>query len=288
MADLTIDALAALGKPDIIETLDYEAILRARKAKFLEKLTEHGLANDVIDLETDPGAVLLEESSYRELVLRARGNDIARDRYLYFARGPGLDHMGAFYDCFRLVDEKDDRYKQRIILAIQGRSPGGTAPRYKSVAMGVSLDVADVNVYTNGIDPTVWVAVFSVSNNGVAPQALLDAVSAALNAPEVKMVNDTIKVRAAVVVIVDVTAALTLLPDTPESILASLSAGLPGQWAAEGGSGRDLTRDWIRSRLMVSGVYSVAMSAPAADRVMQQYEAVRIGNVALSVAGRAY
>lgn len=288
MADISLADLATLPTPTIIEALDYETILTGRKAKFVELMEAFGLPHDVIDLDFDPGAVLLQEASYEEMILRARGNDIARARYLYFATGSAVDHLGSFYDATRLQGEDDDRYKQRIILAIMGRSTGGTAPRYRYVAMSVSLRVDDAVVYTVGTDPTINIAVFAADNNGVADASLLEAVRLAVNDVNVRMVNDTIAVRSAVIQVIPVTANIKLLPNTSDEILTSLAANLPLHWITESGLGRDLTHDWIKSKLVVSGVYSVEILAPAADVVVEPYTAVRIGAVMLNLAGRDF
>lgn len=286
MADFTFFDLASLGTPEIIETLDSEAILAERKAKLVSLMQAAGIAFDVSETETDPSIVCLEEGSYDETVLRARGNDIARQRYLYWARGKALDHLGAYYDCPRMVGEGDDRYVDRIITGIQGRSTGGTAARYRYVAMSASLRVADAKVFTIGTDPTVHVAILATDNSGLADQALIALVQAALGADDVRMVNDRIVVRSAVVDVVPIVAALTLLPTTSEDILTTLETDLPPAWP--GGLGRDLTRDWIRAQLMVPGVYGVRLVAPTASRVVDPYSAVAIGPVNLTIAGRAY
>lgn len=288
MTAFTLDDLSRLPRPDIIETMSAEAIIAARKQRLVDLAPSYGLAYDVQDLETDPAVVLLEESAYEEVLLRARGNDIARARYLYFARGAEIDHLGAFYDCERLAGEADDRYKARIILAIQGRSTGGTAPRYRYVAMSASLRVADAVVYTDGIDPTVHVAVFAADNNGVADEALLATVRAALADPAVRMVSDTLDVRSAVVQTVAVAADIWLLPSASESIVTGLQVSVPAAWAAIAGLGRDLTLAWLTSALMAPGVHRVAITAPAADVVMSPYEAVRISSLTLTLRGRDF
>ena len=288
MSNFTLTDLAALPTPEIIETLDVEAILAARKARFIALCIERGIDYTTLNLESDPGAILLQEASYEETILRARGNDIARDPYLYFSRGAGLDHLAAFYDVVRASGETDDRLKLRVILAIQGRSTGGTAPRYRSVALASSTRVADAVVYRDGIDPTVNVAVFATDNNGMADTALLNTVRAAVTAEDVRMVNDTIAVRSAVVQVVNVTANVWLLPSTAETLLATLAANLPVQWVAESGLGRDLTTSWIVSKLMAGGVQKVAVTAPASDVVVEPFKAVRIGTVTLNLAGRDF
>jgi phage-related baseplate assembly protein len=286
MADFTLEDLAALPRPAVIEEIGFESILTTRKADFVARGPAFGLDIDTIHLEADPLGIVLQDTSYRETILRARGNDIARSFLLYYAQGSAVDHLGAYYDVTRLAGEGDEAYKRRIILGIRGRSTGGTAPRYEFVARSASIRVADAVVYTDGFDPTVRIAVFATDNNGVADAALLEQVRAAVNAETVRMVNDLIEVRSAVVQVAPVTAALTLLPNTPTSVIDQLRASLAAQWVAESGLGRDLTRDWLTARLMVQGVHKVSITAPAADVVAQPFEAVRIGTVTLTLAGR--
>jgi phage-related baseplate assembly protein len=282
------DPLAFLPVPSLIEELDYETTLTAWKNRLVAKAAEIGIAYDVENLATDPAIIIGEAAVYAEMVLRARGNDIARAPYLAFNFGNQIDNLAVFYDVARIPGESDDRFKARIILAIRGRSTGGTEPRYKAVAMAASLRVAEAVVYTVGTDPTVNVAIFATDNNGVADAGLLALVDSALQNPAVRMVNDRIVVRAAVVSVVPVVAAITLQPTASTSIITSLQNGLAARWAAESGMGRDLTLDWLTAALTVAGVHSVSITAPGADVVMQPFEAVRIGAVTLTLAGRDF
>lgn len=288
MTGFTINDLAALGTPQIIEQPEFESIFEARKLDFVARAPAFGLAPDVMNLETDPGVALLQESAFKEVLLRTRLNDVARSRYLYFARGAEVDHLGAFYDVVRAFGESDDRYKVRIILAVQGRSPGGTEARYASIAMGASIRVADVRVYTVGNDPTVNIAVFAADNNGVADAALLEIVRTAVNAADARMINDTISVRSAVVTVQNVVANVKLFPNTPESILDTLESSIPGAWVLESGLGRDLTHDWLKSKIVIPGVYGATIVTPSATVTMNPFEAVRVGTVTLNFDGRAF
>jgi len=288
VSSFTLSDLAALPRPEIIETLDFETILALRKAKFIELCIAAGIDYTTINLESDPVAILLQESAYEEMVLRARGNDIARDPYLFYSSGASLDHLGAFYDTTRMPGEADDRYKIRIILGIQGRSTGGTEPRYAYIAMSASIRVASAVVYTQGTSPQVNVAVFATDNNGVADAPLIATVQAALSAANVRMVNDTIVVRSAVVRVVNVTANIWLTPSASDALLTTLGDAIKAQWQAEGALGRDLTVSWLISRLMVSGVHRVSVTAPAADEIVPAFEAVRIGTVTLNLQGRDF
>ena len=67
----TID-ISQLPPPDVIETLDFEQIFADRKAALLAALPEElrEPAARVLQLESEPLTKLLEESAYRELLLR--------------------------------------------------------------------------------------------------------------------------------------------------------------------------------------------------------------------------
>lgn len=288
MANFTFSDLASLGTPEIVELLDFEAIYQRRLADYEALLTARGIPYDAGTLELDPAVILLEEASWEEILLRARANDIALQRYLYWARGSALTHLAAFYDVERMVGETDDRLVDRTITAIQGRSTGGTPARYRYIALSSSTRVADVKIYVTETDPTVHVAVFAADNNGVADDGLLATVRAALEHEEAGMINDVFDVRSAVVEVVNVAADVWLLPDTAAAILDMIAADIPGQWEAASGLGRDLTIDWIKSKIMVSGVYKVTPTSPAADRIANPYSAIRIGTVTLALQGRAF
>lgn len=277
--------LSSYPPPRVIEELDFEALFARFRDSMVERMPEIA---PVIALESEPAAKLGQVHSYIEMLVRARINDAARANLLAYATGSDLDHLAAFYDVVRLQGESDERLRTRVILAIQGRSTGGTAPRYRAVALGASLRVANAVVYRVGTDPTIHVAVFAADNNGVADQTLIDVVSAALNDPEVRMVNDTISVKSAVFQVVDVEADIWLLPEASNSLIDVLPGLLRDAWAAETGLGFDLTRAWLTARLMVSGVQRVEILNPTSDIIAPPERAISIGTVTLHNRGRDY
>jgi phage-related baseplate assembly protein len=278
--------LATFPPPEAIEKLDFEAILAEIMADAQARFDAAGIAYDVGALETDPVKIVAEAAAYRELLLRARINDAVRANLLALARGANLDHLAAFYDAARMPDEPDDRFRLRTQLIIQGRSTGGTEPRYRAVALGASLRVADAAVSRVGTSPLIQVAVVAADNNGVADAGLLALVAAAVQAPAVRMVNDTIQVIAAVTDTIDVSARIWLLPDASGSLVEALVPALRADWAAEGGLGFDLTREWLLSRLMKTGVQRVEIVTPAANIVVPPGRAVALGTIDLTLMGR--
>lgn len=282
----TTEALIAqLGVPTVIEQISFETCLSQIRA---DLLVRYPAISGIIDLESEPVQMLLQAFSYRETILRARINDAARSNLIAFATGADLDHLAAFYDVARLGLETDTAFRRRIILNISGRSPGGTAPRYMAVALGADVSVADAVVYRDTSSPLVYVAIVSTDVGGIPSPALLTTVSAALNNPNVRMVNDTISVISAVSAIVNITADVWLLPDVADSFITTLEAKLRSAWATESALGFDLNISWLTSRLMQSGVQKVIVTAPAADTVVPYNQRVALGTVTLNIKGRAY
>jgi phage-related baseplate assembly protein len=287
--------LSTLPDPQIIEELDFEIIVSRQKAEFATVWTEVRANNpeaslpayDVAMLETDPPALINEAESYRETLLRQRVNEAIQAYMLPFSEGSDLQMLAAFYDVSKLAGETDERLRGRVILAIQGRSPGGTAARYKSVAMSADIGVADAVIYTVGRSPVVHVAIFSTAPDGVASALLLDTVNAALQASDVRMVNDTIIVSAAVRRVVSIEADVWLLPDADDATLVRAEATLREAWATTQSLGRDFVQSWWVSKLMADGVHRIAPKSPA-DTAAAPYEAIAIGTVILNLKGRDF
>jgi phage-related baseplate assembly protein len=280
--------LADLPAPALVEVVAYAARYSDLQAKLVQIFADAGISYDVEDLETDPAQVLLQVSAYQDVLLRQRVNEAIRSWFLAYATGGDLDVLAQWYDVARLVGETDDALKRRVVLAIQGRSTGGTEARYRSIALGADVRVADAAVYTVGRDPTINVAVFSTDNAGVAGAALLAKVDTALQAPEVRMVNDAIVVASAAQQVTDIAANVWLLPSAPESVLAQMETGLREAWARDMLLGRDLTLSWLLAQLQIDGVQRVELVAPTTDIDVPFNRAAALGTVTLTKMGRAY
>lgn len=280
--------LANLPAPAVIAELSFEASRTEFIARLKAAFDAVGIDYDVDLLATDPGVILMEVAAYIDVNLRQRINEAIRANLLAFAYGGDLDHLAQFYDVSRQMGEGDERLRERVVLAIRGRSTGGTEPRYQAIAMAADVRIADVSVYTVGRDPTVRVAIFSSDNNGVASQSLVDKVSAALNDPAVRMVNDLIVVAPAVRQVVNISAQVWLLPQAPISTVSVIEAALRSAWADQIVMGRDVTRSWVVSRLMLGDVQRVEIDSPASDIAVPADQAAALGAVNLTVAGRDF
>lgn len=280
---ISFAALQGLPKPTIIEGLDFAAILLAKRNDLVARFPA---AAAFIDLESEPLKKSLEENAYREGVLRDRVNTVFWQTLLAEATGTNLDALAGFYDVIRIALESDDQLRERTVMEIAGRSPGGTAERYRAKALGASATVADAVVWRDATSPLIRVAVFSTAPGGVASPTLLGLVEAALNASNVRMVNDTIAVQSAVTITQAITANVWLLPATPQEVFDDLDADLAAAWALEGGMGFDLTRAWLTARLMRPGVQRVEIVTPTADITVSPHEALALGTITLNDMGR--
>lgn len=288
--------LASYPKPEAIEEVSVELIIEGHKARFQEEWEalraerpELNLpAFNTAGLASEETSILFEATSYRELLLRIRVNEAVRANLLAFATGADLDHLAAFYGVVRMVGEADARLRVRTILEIRGRSTGGTAPRYEAVAMAASIRVRSARAYRTGRDPTVHVAIYAEDNAGLADDALLGTVRQALNAPDVRMVNDIILVASAVFRVVDVAAEVWLLPTASDAVLPIIAAAVKTKWSTTSTLGFDLTTSWLIAALMQSGVQRVRLISPEGDVVADPFRAVSIGTVALANMGRDF
>lgn len=288
---IDIEELRGLDPAAIIVEPDFEEKLQ----ELIDDLVARFPAiQPVVALESEPSRKLLQVYSYGDLLIRARINDAIRANLLAYAQGTDLDHLAAFYDLTRMVDpetnalETDERFRERTVLAIRGRSTGGTEPRYRLIAMSADLAVADALPYVVGTDPLINVAVYSTDPGGVASPALLATVEAALNDPSVRMVNDQIVVRSAVTQTVDVEAKVWLLPTASASLIDELPTLLKASWDAENGLGFDMTRSWLTARLMVPGVQRVEIVSPSENVVNPDFQSVAMGTVTILDQGRDY
>lgn len=278
---MTID-LSLIPAPAVIESLDYETLLAQRKAALLALWPEadRPALAATLALETEPLTKFLQESAYRELLLRARINDAAHACMLPYATGPDLDNLGALYSVTRLtlipadtvavpptpaVMETDTDLRRRIQLAPEGLTVAGSRGAYKFHALSAAADVKDATV-DSPIPGTVRVTVLSRIGDGTASPTLQAAVLAALNADTVRPLCDTVEVQSADIVDFSVAAVLNVLPGpSPEAVRQAALAALGTALADLSQLGRDITRSALFAALHQPGTQRVDLTHPAAD-----------------------
>lgn len=280
----TVPDLATLPAPNVVEPLDYEAILAAHRADLLAR---HPAAASVIALESEPLAKLVEAHAYRELLYRQRVNDAARARLLAFATGGDLDHLGELYGAPRLPGEPDERYRDRLRLVIRALAGNGTREAYEARAMAATLDVRAARA----IQPAPGsVLVLVWPRAGADGAATLAAVTAALEHESARVMGVILSVALARPRAIDVRAVVLREPGAPVDLAARLAAALPGQideWAA---LGRSVPRSWLTARLHVPGVAAITWpdpARPAETTLLQPDEYPAAGSIDITDGGVA-
>lgn len=269
--------LGLLPPPDVIETLDFEAILAAMKADLIARAPELAA---VLDLESDPINKLLETFAYREMVWRARVNDAARAVMLATARGADIDHLGALYGVARLVVdpgdpaaypprqaiyETDDALRARIQLAPEAMTVAGSRGSYEFHARSASADVADIAV-DSPVPGTVQITVLSRVGSGIASADLLNAVQVALSAEDVRPLCDTVAVRSATMTNYQITAALHIAPGPDAGVVVDRARTAVAAYAASiRRIGQPVTLSGLYAALHGEGVTRVTLTSPAAE-----------------------
>ncbi|KAB2689654.1 baseplate J/gp47 family protein [Brucella tritici] len=277
--------LESYPSPDVIETIDFERILADMQEELIQLFPA---IEPTLALESALSNKLMQVVSFREILVRARINDAARANLLAFATGADLEHLAAFYDVEKLEGEDDEALRSRTVLAIQARSPAGGANWYKAAARRADVRIRDVAVYREDFWPIIHVAILSRENDGIPDAEMLDAVRAIVTSDDVRPLNDTVVVDAAVQSRTDIEANVWLLPSAPLADMSPLQDALRKAWATETGIGFDLVPSWVEARLHVAGVQRVEMLSPSAPLVAAPGTAIAIGEIKLNYMGRDY
>lgn len=127
-----------------------------------------------------------------------------------------------------------------------------------------------------------------VGSFGLASPQLLQIVTEAVSAPDVRSVADTVTVRAVDVVSVDVAANIWLYPDTPRSVFDRLESDMRAAFDNVAGIGWDVTCSWLIGELQQPGVQRVEVTLPADNEcvVISGTQAPKLRDVTLTLVGR--
>ncbi|SUI67401.1 phage baseplate assembly protein J [Salmonella enterica subsp. enterica] len=134
--------LSQLPAPQIVDVPDFETLLAERKAAFvlLYPADEQDAVRRTLALESEPVTKLLQESTYREILLRQRINEAAQAVMVAYSIGNDLEQLAANCNVKRLtvvpadndavppvaaVMEDDEALRQRIPAAFEGLSVAG-------------------------------------------------------------------------------------------------------------------------------------------------------------------
>jgi len=284
--------------PAVIELLNFETILAAMKADLLAR----DATLTAVSLESDPISKVLEVAAYRELLLRQRVNDGAHSVMLAYASGTDLDQIGANFGVARLtitpadtsktppvpaVMETDVAYRERIRLSLYSRTTAGPVNQYMFYALSADPDVLDVSI-TSPNPGDVIIAVLSRTGAGVPTPVVLDAVMTVCNADDVRPLTDHVLVQAAIITNYSVAADLTVYPGPdPITVQANALQAVTSYCALHHALGHDITMAGLIAAATVTGVQNVAITAPAADIVIDDLHASYATAISVTIAGSA-
>lgn len=289
-------SLDALPKPAIVETLDVEAIIAARKARLIE--LQPDLA-PVLALESEPITKLIESSAYREVLLRQRYNEEALALTLAYALGADLDHIGlTYYQEPRLilaeateytsqVLEPDAAYRRRLQLKPASWSNAGPRDAYLFHTLSAHNDVLDAGVSTPYPGTTI-VAVLGRAEDGTPTPECLAAVVERLNTQSVRPLCEEVLVQPATVVDYTIEVKLWTYPGVDaasrtEQATAALTAKAGELYAV----GLDVPRSALAAAAHVTGVQRVEVMSPAADLVCADTHVGRCTGITVQWEGHA-
>lgn len=294
--------LSQLPAPDVVESLDFEAILAERKAALLELVDEEQRADieATLALESEPLIKLLEENAYRELVWRQRVNEAARAVMLAYAKDGDLDQIGANFHIQRLVIdegdpdavppvpptyENDAEFRRRIQLSPEGYTTAGSRGSYEFHALGADAQVRDAQAVSPA-PGQVTVYVLSRDGNGEASVELQELVAAPLDAELIRPMTDQVTVQSVAITEYSVDAELTVFsgPDA-ELVRQTAVEAMTAYVEEQHRIGYDITLSGLYAALHQEGVQNVTLINPTATLVMGDGEAAYCTDISVSLGG---
>jgi phage-related baseplate assembly protein len=281
MSRFTAIDLSGLKPPDIIEMLDYEAIVQAMRDDLVERFP---LIVGVIDLESEPARKLIEAFAYRELRLRARINDAARAVLLASSYGTNLDHLGALFATARQDGESDDRFRRRIQLAPEAFSVAGPEGAYQYHALTVAPWARDVSAISTrpGI---VRVTVLKTGTESSPTLAERETIRLHLRDDAIRPLTDVVEVLAPAIRRTRIVARLTLYPGPDGEVVRQRVFAAVTSWVEKNRMlGMNLRRSALYAALHQEGVHSVDLILPAEDLVLDVTEVYAVDTIEVTIA----
>lgn len=282
--------LSKLTPPKVLEDLNYEKLLAARKQAFINLYPENerDFWRARLSLESEPITKLLEENCYLQLLERSRINTAAQATMLAYATGTDLDVLAANFNVSRkliqaennnvtpsiqAIYEDDTSLRLRAQLAFEGLSVAGPRAAYTFHALSAHADVADVSV----ISPQpaqVTITVLSRQGRGEAAADVLNAVREKVNDDNIRPIGDRVTVQSAIITEYQISAKLhTYRGPELEPIKQAANENLKKYTLERHRLGRDISLSGIYAALHIEGVQRVELISPRADISLTQEKA---------------
>ena len=287
--------LSQLPVPNVVDAIDYEAIL----AELLAELQERYPAFNV-PAESDPIYKVLEVAAYREMLVRQRVNEAARAVMLAYAAKEDLDNLGALFNVQRLqispgdptaiplippVYETDADFRRRILLSLQGLSTAGPEGAYIYHALSATGEVLDASA-TSPSPGEVVVTVLARQGDGTASSQLLTTVDNAVSAEDVRPLTDFVIVQSAEILAYAIAATLYFYPGPDSQVVLAEAREMAQRYANEQHRlGKDITLSGLYAALHRPGVQRVELASPTATITVNRQQAAYCTNITLTDGG---
>lgn len=295
MSQFTAINLSQVPAPRVIEELDFEQIFAAMLSDLVDRFPDFDTP-----LESDPAYKILQVCAYREILLRQRINDAAHAVMLPYAGKEDLDVLGALFGVLRLVIspadnsnipptpavmERDEDFRYRIQLSLEGYSTAGPEGAYIYHALSASGQILDASAVSP--EPgEVLVTVLGRNGDGAVGSEVLEAVNTSLSAESVRPLTDHVTVQSATIVPYDVRATLFFYagPDR-EVVMANAKAAIKAYAQSQHRLGLDVTLSGVYASLHQSGVQRVELESPSANIVVDRQSATWCSEISLTDGG---
>jgi len=286
----------------ISEGRDFETLFLARKEQLVALFPkeQQPVIQRTLSYESEPLVKFLQESAYRELLLRQRINEAAQAVMVAYAMGSDLEQLAANNNVQRLVItpgdteamppisavmESDVDLRQRVPAAFEGMSVAGPTGAYEYHAASASGKVADASAISPA-PAEVTISILSREGDGTASRELLAVVAAALNDEKVRPVADRVTVQSAGIVNYKITATLYVYPGPAlEPIMLDAELRLKKYINEQRRLGRDIRRSAIYAALHTQGVQRVELAEPLADVVLDKTQAANCTDYQIIIGG---
>jgi phage-related baseplate assembly protein len=285
--------LNQLPLPDVVEALDYEALLATAERRMAQLWPAY-----TATVESDPIRKSLQVLAYIVLQERQKKNDDARACFLPTARGKDLDNWAASLGVKRLlispaipekaieaVYESDDDLLYRCQLAPTGYSTAGPADAYEFLARSASGQVLDAKV-TSPEPGTVVVSVMARDGDGTPSPELLQTVTDYITVKARRLLTDKVIVQAVTIRPFSVSARLAFFAGPDADVVLTTAKDSLAKYLAESRRiGRNITLSGLYAALKVPGVEDVLDLMPNATFAVSDTEAAFCTSVVITPGG---
>lgn len=272
--------LTALPPPKVIDELSFEEIFETKKQQLLNLMPEscRAVIAEVLQLESEPLTIDLQQQAYNELLLRRRVNEAVAAELLALSTGSDLDNLAARMglkrkiiqaaDLDKGIDEileSDAEFRRRVQMYPETYAAAGPAAAYQAHALAASNQVEDALV-VGSYPEAGCVTVYIKSRDGVPDDLVLKEVYQYLNAEERRPLCDIVCVVAGKPKKISI-KYITEFERGPDKSLvaASQSENIHNLMQSVSGLGMSLALSKIIGALDVVGAKKVTLLSPKKD-----------------------